>query len=191
MTTEQIKAIQAKIGVEPDGFWGEKSIIACKKYLRKLMDSCEDSLHIPKTDQNSLTSAYGLPGDESQLVNLDVQGLGVKYDGQAVKTIRINKACSASLNRIIREIATIPEGKIALSQYAGCYNNRAMRGGSLPSLHARGAAIDLMSATNRNKQSWPVSANMPFSVIEVFAKHGWLSAGSFWSRDAMHMQRTK
>jgi hypothetical protein len=191
MTTEQIKAIQAKIGAEPDGFWGEKSIIACKKYLRKLMDSCKDVLHIPKTDQNSLTAAYGLPGDISQLVNLDVQGLGVKYNGQAVKTIKVNKACSVSLYRIIRDLATIPEGKIALSQYAGCYNNRAMRGGSLPSLHARGSAIDLMQATNRNQQSWPVSADMPFSVIEVFAKHGWLSAGAFWSRDAMHMQRTK
>jgi hypothetical protein len=191
MTTEQIKAIQAKIGTTPDGFWGEKSIIACKKYLRNLMDSCEDSLHIPKTDQSSLTAVYGLPGDESQLVNLDVQGLGVKYDGQSVKTIRVNKACSESLNLIIRELATTPEGKIALGQYAGCYNNRAMRGGSLPSLHARGAAIDLMPSTNRNKQSWPVSADMPFSIMEVFAKHGWLSAGAFWSRDAMHMQRTK
>ncbi len=66
-----------------------------------------------------------------------------------------------------------------------------MRGGSLPSLHARGAAIDLMAATNRNKQHYPSGADMPFSVIEVFAKHGWLSAGAFWSRDAMHFQRTK
>ncbi len=72
------------------------------------------------------------------------------------------------MNRIIRELATTPEGKIALSQFAGCYNNRAMRGGSLPSLHARGAAIDLMAATNRNKQHYPSSADMPFSVIEVF-----------------------
>jgi len=191
MTTEQIKAIQAKIGSEPDGFWGEKSIIACKNYLRKLLDSCDDSLYIPRTDQNSLTAAYGLAGDESELINLDVHGLGVKYEGQSVKTIRVNKACSASLNRIIRELAIMPEGRTALSQYAGCYNNRAMRGGSLPSLHARGAAIDLMPSTNRNKQSWPVSADMPFSIMEVFAKHGWLSAGAFWSRDAMHMQRTK
>lgn len=191
MTNEQIKAIQAKIGTEPDGFWGEKSISACKSYLRRLMDSCDDSLYIPRTDQNSLTAAYGLAGDESELVNLDVHGCGVRYEGQPVKTIRVNKACAPSLNRIIRELATMPEGKIALSQFAGCYNNRAMRGGSLPSLHARGAAIDLMAATNRNKQSWPVSGDMPFSVMEVFAKHGWLSAGAFWGRDAMHAQRTK
>ncbi len=191
MTNEQIKAIQVKIGTEPDGFWGEKSISACKNYLRRLMDNSRDSLYIPKQDQLSLTGAYGSAGDESRLVNLDVFGLGVKYEGQLVKTIRVNKACAESLNKILRELATMPEGKIALSQFAGCYNNRAMRGGSLPSLHARGAAIDLMAATNRNKQHYPSSADMPFSVIEVFAKHGWLSAGAFWSRDAMHFQRTK
>jgi len=28
-------------------------------------------------------------------------------------------------------------------------------------------------------------------VIKVFAKHGWLSAGVFWSRDGMHFQKTK
>jgi len=191
MTQDQIKAIQAKIGTEPDGFWGEKSIAACKAYLRRLMDSCEDSLYIPRSDQDSLTKAYGLPGDESELVNLDVYGCGVKYEGQPVKTIRVNKACAPSLNKIIRELATMPEGKVALDQYAGVYNNRSMRGGSLPSLHARGAAIDLMPATNRNKQHWPLSADMPFSIMEVFAKHGWLSAGAHWNRDGMHFQRTK
>jgi hypothetical protein len=27
--------------------------------------------------------------------------------------------------------------------------------------------------------------------MEEFAKEGWLSAGAFWSRDAMHFQATK
>ena len=185
MTTTQIKAIQTEIGVNPDGFWGPKSIAACQKYLRKMMGS-----NSPKTDQASLTVAYGKPGDESRLIPLPVTGLGVKYDGKPVKSIRCNKAVADSLLTIIKELSTFPEGRKALSEYAGCYLNRPMRGGSLPSLHARGAAIDFMAGTNGLNTHWPNRATMPFSVIKVFAKHGWLSAGAFWSRDAMHFQRT-
>ena len=187
MNQASIKAIQEKIGTTPDGFWGHKSIAACQKYLKRLCMH-NDS---PNTDQASLTEAYGAAGDESNLVNIDVKGSGVKYDGQIVKTIRCNKNVAESLLAVIWELATFEEGIEALKAFAGCYNNRPMRGGSLPSLHARGAAIDLLPNSNLNKQSWPVSATMPFSVIEVFAKHGWLSAGAFWGRDAMHFQKTK
>ena len=170
-----------------DGFWGTKSETACRKYLRALMSSAPAG---PSQDQASLTAAYGKPGDESQLILIDVVGLGVRYEGKPVRTVRANKAAAPSLLAIIKELATFPEGQAALTKYAGVYNNRPMRGGSLPSLHARGAAIDLDPDTNRNKQHWPTSATMPFQIIETFAKYGWLSAGAFWSRDAMHFQAT-
>jgi hypothetical protein len=32
---------------------------------------------------------------------------------------------------------------------------------------------------------------MPIEVMEEFAKEGWLPAGAFWSRDAMHFQATR
>lgn len=142
----------------------------------------------PKTDQKSLTAFYGDPGDESNLVKLSVKGLGVKYDGVPVSVIRCHAKVAESLHRILEELAkTCPE---ALKEYAGVFNNRPMRGGSLPSLHARGAAIDLMPGTNGNHTSWPVKATMPLEVMEAFAKEGWLSAGAFWGRDAMHFQAT-
>jgi hypothetical protein len=187
MTTKQIQSIQTKIGVVSDGFWGPKSIAACQKYLKRLMSN----YNAPASDQSSLSAAYGAPGNESRLTAIDVTGLGVQYDGAPVKSIRCNAAVAESLLAIIQELSTFDEGRIAIAQYAGCYNNRKMRGGSAPSLHARGAAIDLMPARNMLNTHWPTKANMPFSVIEVFAKHGWLSAAAFWSRDAMHFQRTK
>ncbi len=187
MTQDKIREIQSKIGTVVDGFWGSKSISACQKYLRNL----GAGLNSPDTDQASLTKAYGTPGDATKLTSINVAGLGVKYDDIPVKTILCNKAVAESLLAVITDLSKFKEGQIALSLYAGCYNNRSMRGGNLPSLHARGAAIDLMPDTNQNKQSYPASANMPFSVIEVFSKHGWLSAGAFWSRDAMHFQKTK
>jgi hypothetical protein len=32
---------------------------------------------------------------------------------------------------------------------------------------------------------------MPLEVMEAFAREGWVSAGAFWSRDAMHHQSTQ
>jgi hypothetical protein len=137
-----------------------------------------------------LQGRYGSPGDESKLVNIDVAGLGVLYDGKAVRTIRVHRDCAESLLRIIRAIAA-SEFRYVLASFGGVFNNRPMRGGSLPSLHARGAAIDLMPGTNGLNTHWPMMATMPLEVMEIFAREGWLAAGAFWSRDAMHFQATK
>lgn len=186
MNTAQIKAIQAKIGVAQDGFWGPKSIAAAQKHLRSLMPKVNPW---PKTDQKSLTAFFGAAGDESKLVVLNVSGLGVKYDGKAVHSIRCHGKIADALLRVLKAVnASNPE---ILSLYAGCFNNRSMRGGSLPSLHARGAAVDFAPDTNGNLVSWPVKATMPFEVMEAFAREGALAAGAFWGRDAMHFQFTQ
>jgi hypothetical protein len=187
MNSKDIALMQAKIGTTPDGFWGLKSIAACQQYLRSLMPKKNPW---PRADQASLTKFYGAAGDESQLVNADVAGLGLKYDGKPVKTVRCHRKVAASLVRILTEISKSPNRSV-LGKYAGCYNNRAMRGGSLPSLHARGAAVDLDPDDNGNHVSWPVASTMPLEIMEAFAREGWVSAGAFWSRDAMHFQATQ
>lgn len=185
MTQEQIKAMQRKIGVDDDGFWGPKSVAACQKHLRSLMPSPNPW---PRTNQASLTAFYGRPGDESKLVNLPVVGLGIKYDGAPVRTIRCHAKVADSLYRVLESLSrTHPD---ILAKYAGCYNNRPMRGGSLPSLHARGAAIDLDPDRNGNHTHWPTRATMPLEVMEAFAREGWVNLGWAIGRDAMHFQAT-
>lgn len=185
MTSDQIKEIQAKVGATPDGFWGPKSIAACQAYLRSLMPSPNPW---PGASQAELTAFYGAAGDESQLVNLPAPVL-MEYEGVRIKTIRCHRKASESLGRALEAaFSTAPD---VVRIYDGCYNNRAMRGGSTPSLHARGAAIDLWASENGNYVSWPVAAKMPFSVMEAFAREGWLAAGAFWGRDAMHFQATR
>ncbi len=186
MTRDRIKRIQSKIGVEVDGFWGPKSIAACQSYLRSLMPK---DANWPRASQESLQGFYGSPGDESKLVSVNVEGLGLRYDGKPVKSIRCHDKVADSLKRVLVALSkTHPD---ILAQYAGCFNNRPMRGGSLPSLHARGAAIDLASDTNRMSQSWPVSADMPLEVMEYFAAEGWVGLGWLIGRDAMHFQATQ
>lgn len=185
MTAAQIKAIQTRIGTEPDGFWGPKSVAACQRYLRKLMP---EPVPWPKTDQRSLTAFYGDPGDESQLVTFDAPQ-GLLYEGVQVQRVRCHRKLWQSLARILAALCRdFPD---IAAQYAGCYNYRNMRGGSLPSLHARGAAVDFAPGTNGNLTHWPTKATMPLEVMELFAREGWLPAGAFWSRDAMHFQATQ
>jgi hypothetical protein len=187
MNRQQIIEMQKRIGVTPDGFWGPRSIAACQAHLRQLRPSTSI---FPSTSQAALQGFFGSPGDESQLVNLNCIEYGVRYDSQPVRSIRCHHKVANSLERILAGLADIPAGRDVLTRYAGCYNNRPMRGGSLPSLHARGAAIDLDPDTNRNKQAWPASATMPLEVMEIFAAEGWVCAGSAWGRDAMHFQAT-
>ena len=179
--------MQSRVGAVPDGHWGPKSIAACQAHLRTLMPRPSPW---PDTDQQSLTEFYGRSGDESRLVNINVEKLHVVYDDEPVKTIRCNSKCADSLLRILTEISRSTWSYI-LDDYAGCFNPRPMRGGSLPSLHARGAAIDLRPDTNGNKKHWPTDADMPLAVMEIFAREGWIPAGAFWGRDGMHFQATR
>ena len=187
MKAEQIKAIQEKIGVTPDGFWGPKSIAAAQAHLHSLMPTPNPW---PSQRESALQAFYGDAGDESQLVNLDVSALPVRYEGARVKTIRCHKKIAPALLRVLQAIAASPFVGI-LGEYAGCFNFRVMRGGSNYSLHARGAAIDLDADNNGNLQHWPAQASMPFEVMEMFAREGALSAGAFWGRDGMHAQFTQ
>lgn len=187
MTKDQIKALQRHLGVEVDGIWGSKSTLAAKTHLRRLMPSPHPW---PDSDQSSLREFYGRPGDESQLVGLPVPaGVVVHYEGKPVQTIRCHRKVSGSLGRVLFAISKVAPG--ILLEYSGCYNNRSVRGGSTPSLHAYGAAIDFAPDTNGNHAHWPTGATMPIEVMECFAREGWLSAGAFWSRDAMHAQATR
>lgn len=186
MSPQQIKALQRKIGTTPDGFWGPKSEKACRAHLRSLMPAASPW---PATDQTSLSAFYGAAGDEAQLVFADVAGLGLKYDVVPVHRIRCHARVAESLVRVLSAVSKGPDRHL-LQLYAGVYNDRPMRGGSLPSLHARGAAIDLDPGANANAVHWPTKASMPLAVMECFAREGWLAAGAFWSRDAMHFQAT-
>lgn len=187
MNKEQIKALQRQIGADVDGIWGPKSTQAAKVHLRMLMPLMNPW---PSSDQSSLREFYGRPGDEDNLVGLPVpDGVRVHYEGNPVRTIRCHAKVSQSLARVLLEVSKAAPG--ILLKYAGCYNNRSVRGGSTPSLHAYGAAIDFDPDNNGNHTHWPTGATMPIEVMECFAREGWLSAGAFWNRDAMHFQATK
>jgi hypothetical protein len=187
MTKAQIIALQERIGTKPDGLWGDVSTADCQRHLRALMPQPHPW---PTGDDASVIARFGQPGDESQLVGANVRGLGLKYEGKPVQTIRCHRLVAHSLLAAITEIADTPSAWI-LSEYAGCYNFRKMRGGSRHSKHAWGIAVDFAPDTNGLRTHWPRAANMPIEAMEAFARQGWLAAGAFWNRDAMHFEATR
>jgi len=191
MTSDEIKRMQVRVGTPADGFWGMKSIDACRNHLRSLMPHQNPW---PKSDQKSLREFYGDPGDESNLVTIAFP-YPMFYDGKAVTKTRVNKRCAESLLRILRNIKdllpTHPDITDEAQDYGGVFNFRLKRGGSSYSLHAYGAAIDLDADDNTFRDSWPMKADMPLEIMEEFAKEGWISAGAFWGYDAMNHQATR
>lgn len=185
MNAAEIKLTQRAVGAEPDGFWGPRSIAACQAHLRALMPRPNPW---PESDQASLTAFFGRAGDEDNLVNLEAP-VPMAYEGVRIRTIRCHRKVAASLARALTAAHRVAPEIVMI--YDGCYNHRAMRGGTTPSLHARGAAIDLDAARNGNHTAWPAAAPMPLAVMEAFAREGWLAAGAFWGRDAMHFQATR
>jgi hypothetical protein len=193
MNETQIKIMQERVGAEPDGFWGPRSVVACQRHLKKMMPS---SHPFPRQDQKSLTSFYG-PAGKVPLVKISCPYRMSLYNGpETVKTIQVHERLGPSLERVLKELGKRyrtddARTEAGVNRFFGVYANRAMRGGSLPSLHARAAAIDLDANRNGNKTHWPSRAVMPLDVMEIFAREGWLAAGAFWSRDAMHFQATQ
>ena len=197
MTEQQIIHIQNRIGTLPDGFWGPKSIAACKKHLRAMMP---DPHPFPSAGSKAFMDFYGPHGKKngytppSKKIKLP---FSVYYEGSEVKSLTVHEKCADSLQRVFERLAQAFPTKASREDagilvYDGLYNPRLMRGSSTSwSMHAWMVAIDINAGKNGNKTAWPVKATMPLEVMECFAQEGWESAGAFWSRDAMHFQATK
>lgn len=197
MTKEQIKEIQRQIGANDDGVWGRESKTLCRAYLSSL---CPNNPWPPDSTA-ALNAYFGDYGEEgsltrkffmNELINqkLNVEKYGFKYGGKKVKTIRCHKLVAYSLIRIFDEMLAKGYGYI-FEEYNGCLEIRDQRGSTKPSRHSWGIAIDFMASTNGLKTPWPEKADMPFEVVEIFAKQGFMSGGVAWGRDMMHFQSTK
>ncbi len=195
MDTEHIKAVQRQIGALVDGNWGPISTEACRDYLRRRMPAHS---HFPK--ESGVTDFYGRHGVEGGFtppMRTITLPFVIYYGNKAVRTLSVHEKCADSLQRAFVSLhdrfPAVDQLRAAgVLTYDGLYNPRLKRGSATEwSMHSWGIAIDLNAAHNGLHQHWPKSATMPLSVMECFAEQGWLPAGAFWSRDAMHFQATQ
>lgn len=83
--------------------------------------------------------------------------------------------------------------ELGIDKFGGCFNFRAMRGGSDYSRHSWGIAIDLDPERNKLKTPY-LKANFSKpeykKLHEIFEKHGFVNLGKEKGYDAMHWEHT-
>lgn len=81
--------------------------------------------------------------------------------------------------------------RLGIDLFGGCFNYRAMRGGTYWSKHSWGTAIDLDPERNQLHQQGDSAqfAKPEYrKMIEIFEAHGWLSLGNLKNYDWMHFE---
>ena len=142
-----------------------------------------------------LESFYGRPGTGHTMLTLPFPMRLAWNKAQTVHRVTVHSKCSDSLDRVLKEILEVygydELRRLGIDLFGGIYNNRPIRGGSVPSVHAYAAAIDL--DPERNQLRWtdarayfarPVYSRM----IDAFEREGWVSLGRERNFDWMHFQ---
>lgn len=149
----------------------------------------------PKDTQAARNAFYGDPGKgeiPGQMVPV-TPPFAMYYDGKRVKAIQFHKKAAPALRAALKEIWDVCEHDQAkvdaagVSNYAGAYNHRMVRGSKTKwSNHAYAAAIDLNAGENALGVK---KGTMPQFVVDAFCRQGAMWGGWYKGRpDWMHFE---
>jgi D-alanyl-D-alanine carboxypeptidase len=122
----------------------------------------------------------------------------LSVESTAVHYIQINKKCADSLGRVLNyiwfKVGKTQEAieKLHYHLYDGSFNYRIIRGGSAPSMHSYGRAIDFDAAENAQHSQKHLFQDDSL-IVTAFKGEGWIWGGD-WSPgsiDGMHFQAAK
>jgi D-alanyl-D-alanine carboxypeptidase len=100
------------------------------------------------------------------------------------------------LKAVSAELDELPERFVKyLTPSGGTYNCRVIAGTARPSVHGNGIAIDINVGWSdywRNAQpvngKYPYKNRIPWEIIEIFEKHGFIWGGKWYHYDTMHFE---
>jgi hypothetical protein len=150
---------------------------------------------LPADNTRELKAYYGEPGEH--LVRMKFP-YPMFYGDQLVKTTLVHpKAKEAFENLFVGVAKAYSQADIIdleLNAYSGCFNNRAVRGGSRLSTHAFAIAMDLCAAKNRLRTplKYALFGQTKYQGYwdAVYAA-GFTSLGLEFDRDVMHISLTR
>lgn len=144
------------------------------------------------------TNKYGIPSkNPNYLVTLNLPyPMRLAWDKNVkVNRIQCHKLVHDKLKAIFAEILEVygyeKIVELGIDLFGGCFNFRAMRGGTALSRHSWGIAVDLDPERNLLKET---SRTARFArpeykaMIDIFYKHGFISLGREKNYDWMHFE---
>jgi hypothetical protein len=141
---------------------------------------------------------YGKPNQEgTYLVTIDLPyPMRLAWDLETtVNKMRCHKLVADNFKKVFAELKTVygyeKLKELRIDLFGGCFNFRAMRGGSDYSRHSWGIAIDLDPERNLLKETSKTArfARPEYKqMIDIFYKHGFVSLGKEKNYDYMHFE---
>jgi len=141
---------------------------------------------------------FGKPNQKgTYLVSIDLPyPMRLAWDKDTtVKKMRCHHLVSKNFHNVFTELLAhygLPKiQELGIDLFGGCFNFRAMRGGSDYSRHSWGIAIDLDPERNQLKENATTArfARPEYKpMIDVFYKNGFLSLGIEKDYDWMHFE---
>jgi len=146
-----------------------------------------------------LIAKYGKPTQDgkSYLVSIALPfPMRLAWDKNTkVTKMRCHKLIAQKLSNALLEILQVyglPKiQELGIDLFGGCFNFRAMRGGSDYSRHSWAVAIDLDPERNQLKETSKTArfARPEYNqMIDIFYKHGFISLGREKNYDWMHFE---
>jgi len=164
--------------------------------------------NFPKETTKALNDHYGtaIPPSscpDSKIVKVPCPWkMGLDWDmTKSREHFNVHTLVADSLKRVLEAVfqhyGTDGIKKYGLNRFSGDHFCRNIRGGSRPSTHAWGIAIDFYGSRNELRRSTndttpPTLAHPELSFFwEQWEKEGWYSLGRMEDRDWMHVQAAK
>jgi hypothetical protein len=119
-----------------------------------------------------------------------------KHGGAKLTITRVN-GVAEKLQAVSDELDRLPPALITyLTPSAGTYNCRVIAGTDRPSVHGSGAAIDINVkfsdywrwAKTDAAGHYPYKNRIPWEIVEIFEKHGFIWGGKWYHYDTMHFE---
>ena len=148
---------------------------------------------------NEIIDKYGKPNQNgTYLVSIKLPyPMRLAWDKNVkVNTMRCHKLVAQNFTNVFNELLThyglAKIQELGIDLFGGCFNFRAMRGGSDYSRHSWGIAIDLDPERNQLKETSKTArfARPEYKpMIDIFYKHGFINLGVEKNYDWMHFEK--
>lgn len=147
--------------------------------------------------QDKIEKIYGKSCDTKNLTMIDSPfELIIAWDKtKKTKRIQCHKLIAsklkAALTEILNEYGIDKIKELEINVFGGVYNCRLMRGGTKPSMHSWGLALDLNPDKNQlkwGKDKAQFAKPEYKKMIDIFYKHGFISLGREKNYDWMHFE---